>query len=66
MPLWDIGLIMALGGFIGARLGAKVVISKGKKLIRPLVVIVSNEFGIEAAGATAPRLVCILIPATSN
>ncbi|MGF1700777.1 TSUP family transporter [Photobacterium makurazakiensis] len=41
LPIWEIGLIMAVGGFIGARLGAKVVVTKGRKLIRPLVVVVS-------------------------
>ncbi|MBU5885689.1 hypothetical protein JVW21_21575, partial [Vibrio cholerae O1] len=28
LPIWEIGLTMAGGGFIGARMGAKVVISK--------------------------------------
>ncbi|GAM62696.1 putative membrane protein yfcA [Vibrio ishigakensis] len=32
---------MAVGGFIGARLGAKVVISKGQKWIRPMVIVMS-------------------------
>lgn len=41
LPVWEIGLTMAVGGFIGARLGAKVVVTKGRKLIRPMVVTVS-------------------------
>ena len=41
LPIWELGLVMAVGGFIGARVGAKVVISKGQKWIRPLVIIMS-------------------------
>ncbi|WP_036822337.1 TSUP family transporter, partial [Photobacterium sanctipauli] len=47
LPIWEIGLIMALGGFIGARLGAKVVVTKGRKLIRPLVVMVSMVMAVK-------------------
>ena len=36
-----VGLVMGLGQIIGAIIGAKLVISKGQKLIRPLVVIIS-------------------------
>nr|WP_044470836.1 TSUP family transporter [Mannheimia massilioguelmaensis] len=39
--LWSVGLIMMVGQFIGANLGAKVVLSKGKQIIRPMVVIMS-------------------------
>ncbi|CAM3516469.1 hypothetical protein VA7868_00825 [Vibrio aerogenes CECT 7868] len=38
LPVWKIGLVMAAGQFIGARTGAKIVVSKGQKWIRPLVV----------------------------
>ncbi|MGD8109802.1 TSUP family transporter [Vibrio sp. TRT 17S01] len=41
LPIWEIGLVMAIGGFLGARLGAKVVISKGQQWIRPLVITMS-------------------------
>ena len=41
LPIWEIGLTMAVGGFIGARMGAKVVISKGQRWIRPLVITMS-------------------------
>lgn len=41
LPVWEIGLTMAVGGFIGARLGAKVVVMKGQKWIRPLVITMS-------------------------
>ncbi|PJG85832.1 TSUP family transporter [Conservatibacter flavescens] len=39
--MWSVGLIMMLGQFIGANLGAKMVLTKGKVLIRPMVVIMS-------------------------
>ncbi|MDA3978952.1 MULTISPECIES: TSUP family transporter [Gallibacterium] len=38
---WTLGFVMMLGGFIGARLGAKMVLTKGQKLIRPMVVIMA-------------------------
>lgn len=41
LPIWELGLMMALGGFIGARVGAKIVLGKGQKAIRPLVIIMS-------------------------
>jgi len=39
--IWGTGFIMLLGAFCGARLGARLVLSRGQKLIRPMVVIVS-------------------------
>ena len=39
--LWTVGLVMMVGQFIGANLGAKMVLTKGKALIRPMVVIMS-------------------------
>lgn len=47
LPVWKIGLSMAVGQFIGARLGAKVVVTKGQKWIRPLVVIMSMAMAIK-------------------
>lgn len=41
LPIWEIGLVMAVGGFIGAQFGAKVVVTKGQKWIRPLVITMS-------------------------
>ncbi|MCG9596551.1 TSUP family transporter [Vibrio sp. Isolate25] len=41
LPIWELGLVMAMGGFIGAQLGAKVVVAKGQKWIRPLVITMS-------------------------
>jgi uncharacterized membrane protein YfcA len=37
---WLIGLVMIVGQLIGATIGAKMVLEKGSKLIRPIVVIV--------------------------
>lgn len=39
--LWEVGIIMGIGQFIGARLGSRMVISKGSRLIRPLLVTMS-------------------------
>lgn len=39
--LWKIGLIMMIGQFIGGSLGARMVVTKGKKLIRPMLVTMS-------------------------
>ncbi|MGR6981834.1 TSUP family transporter [Testudinibacter sp. P27/CKL/0425] len=39
--LWTIGFVMLVGQFLGARMGAKMVLTKGQKLIRPMVVIVA-------------------------
>ena len=38
---WTLGFVMMIGGFLGARLGAKMVLTKGQKLIRPMVVIMA-------------------------
>lgn len=47
LPIWQLGLTMAVGGFIGARLGAKVVLGKGQKWIKPLVIIMSMTMAIK-------------------
>ncbi|MES9968153.1 MAG: TSUP family transporter [Sedimenticola sp.] len=39
--VWTLGLAMALGQFIGGRLGAHMAFLKGAKIIRPLIVIVT-------------------------
>ena len=39
--LWKIGFIMLIGQFIGATLEARMVVTKGKKLIRPMLVTIS-------------------------
>ncbi|MCX8649384.1 TSUP family transporter [Gilliamella sp. B2776] len=45
--VWSIGLVMLVGQFIGARLGAKMVITKGRKLIRPMLITVSTIMSIK-------------------
>lgn len=39
--LWSVGLVMLVGQVIGARLGAQMVLTRGQKLIRPMIVTVS-------------------------
>jgi len=42
-----VGLIMGAGQIIGAIIGAKLVILKGQKLIRPLIVVISFAMSIK-------------------
>lgn len=37
--LWGLGLCMAVGQWVGAQIGSRLVITKGDKIIRPLVII---------------------------
>ncbi len=46
---------MAVGGFLGARMGAKVVVSKGKKFIRPLVVVMSMIMALKLLWEQHPQ-----------
>lgn len=39
--LWKVGFVMLIGQFLGATLGARMVVTKGKKLIRPMLVTIS-------------------------
>jgi uncharacterized membrane protein YfcA len=39
--MWELGIIMAVGGVTGAYLGSKSAIKIGDKLIRPILVVVS-------------------------
>lgn len=39
--LWSAGLTMAVGQFLGAKLGSHLVLSNGAKLVRPLLVLMS-------------------------
>lgn len=39
--IWGIGLVMLVGQVLGARLGAHMVLTRGQKLIRPMIVLVS-------------------------
>lgn len=47
--IWTVGLVMMAGSLIGANLGAKMVMAKGKQLIRPMVVIMSFIMTIKMA-----------------
>ncbi|QUJ66255.1 TSUP family transporter [Photobacterium sp. GJ3] len=55
LPVWEVGLVMAVGGFIGARMGAKVVVSKGRKLIRPMVVVMSMLMALKLLWEQNPQ-----------
>ncbi len=46
--LWKVGLLMASGQFIGARIGAGLVLNKGAKLIRPMVITVALVMSIKS------------------
>ncbi|MBS0846783.1 sulfite exporter TauE/SafE family protein [Citrobacter sp. JGM124] len=39
--VWGIGLVMLVGQVLGARMGSRLVLSKGQQLIRPMIVVVS-------------------------
>ncbi len=39
--IWGTGAVMMIGQFCGARMGSRLVLSKGQRLIRPMIVIVS-------------------------
>lgn len=39
--IWGIGLLMMVGQFIGAQIGAKLVLNQGRRIIRPMVVLMS-------------------------
>ncbi|CDH21297.1 sulfite exporter TauE/SafE family protein [Xenorhabdus bovienii] len=45
--LWLLGLVMLIGQVIGARLGAGLVLSRGQKLIRPMLVTISFLMSIK-------------------
>lgn len=45
--VWSVGLVMLAGQMIGARLGAKMVLTRGQQLIRPMIVVVSLLMSIK-------------------
>ncbi|WP_213989830.1 sulfite exporter TauE/SafE family protein [Sodalis sp. dw_96] len=45
--VWSVGFVMLAGQIIGARLGARMVLTKGQKLIRPMIVVVSLLMSIK-------------------
>lgn len=47
--LWFVGLVMMTGSIIGAFFGAKMVMARGKQLIRPMVVVMSFIMTIKMA-----------------
>jgi len=44
---WIVGLIMGFGQIIGSIIGSHLVISNGKKLIKPLIIIISFTMAIK-------------------
>lgn len=47
LPVWELGLVMAVGQFLGAQLGSKMVVTKGQQWIRPLVIIMSMAMALK-------------------
>ena len=45
-PAWLLGAVMAVGQAIGARLGAGAVLSRGARLVRPALIVVSVALSI--------------------
>ena len=45
--VWSVGFVMLAGQIVGARLGARMVLTKGQKLIRPMIVVVSLLMSIK-------------------
>ncbi len=51
---WDAGLVMGFGQLLGARLGAKMVVARGAKFIRPIFITVVLALSVRLL-ATASR-----------
>jgi len=45
-PVWGAGLAMAGGQFAGARLGSNLVLARGARLVRPLLIVVSVAISV--------------------
>jgi uncharacterized membrane protein YfcA len=45
-PIWLIGLVMAAGSIVGARIGSRLAIKNGAKLIRPVLVLACSGMAI--------------------
>ena len=45
-PVWVVGLAMAGGQFAGARLGSNLVLARGARLVRPLLIVVSVAISV--------------------
>ena len=59
--VWSVGFCMALGQFIGARFGSKLVLIKGVKLIKPLLVTVSLLMSAKLVWSQYPELFSWLV-----
>lgn len=46
-PVWIVGLTMAVGSIVGARLGSRLAIANGAKVIRPVLVIACCAMAIK-------------------
>jgi uncharacterized membrane protein YfcA len=49
--VWSAGLTMAAGQFIGGRIGSHLVLSKGARLVRPLLVVMSLAITVRLVAA---------------
>ena len=60
---WKLGIVMAVGQLIGARIGASLAIANGAKLIRPLLVLMSVLMAMRLLPLPleSPRLVIPLV-----
>jgi len=45
--VWGVGVVMLVGQVCGARLGARMVLTRGQTLIRPMIVIVSAVMSVK-------------------
>ncbi|STL75756.1 inner membrane protein [Escherichia coli] len=41
--IWATGFVMLVGQFLGARMGSRLVLSKGQKLIRPMMLCLGGD-----------------------
>ncbi|MBJ7539227.1 TSUP family transporter [Marinomonas transparens] len=45
--IWALGIVMGLGGWVGAQIGSRLVITKGAKLIRPMVILMCLAISVK-------------------
>lgn len=45
--MWTLGIVMGIGQWLGAQVGSRLVITKGAKLIRPMVIIMCLAISIK-------------------
>ena len=45
-PVWLVGLVMAIGSIVGARIGSRLAIAKGGRIIKPVLVIACTAMAI--------------------